>query len=234
MTSTGNPTVPGLTSTANLSVTVPTAFIIITSTTGANSAAIDFVNTGGQATIGSENSAGNALVNSGGVAYGLALISAPTTPILFAPGGDVKAKLDTNGILTFTTAVTKIVPGATSFSIRNNASTFDNLLVLDNGNATLRGNLTFASANTKIAVPGAGSTDFRAASDASSVLLILDTGVVSLSTGKLITFTSTTATAGLRIPHGVAPTAPADGDIWSTTTTLNFRLNGVTKSVTLT
>ncbi len=50
----------------------------------------------------------------------------------------------------------------------------------------------------------------------------------------LIIIASTAKRASLTIPHGVAPTAPVNGDVWSTTTTLNFRLNGVTKTVTLT
>lgn len=34
--------------------------------------------------------------------------------------------------------------------------------------------------------------------------------------------------AGLRLPHGVAPGAPVNGDIWTTTTGLFVRINGVT------
>lgn len=37
-----------------------------------------------------------------------------------------------------------------------------------------------------------------------------------------------TAAAPLRIPHGVAPTSPNDGDIWTTTAGLFVRINGVT------
>lgn len=44
----------------------------------------------------------------------------------------------------------------------------------------------------------------------------------------------TTGVSSLRIAHGVAPTSPVNGDMWSTTTTLNFQLNGVTKSITMT
>ena len=54
------------------------------------------------------------------------------------------------------------------------------------------------------------------------------------ATGKVSTPASVTGAASLNIPHGTAPTSPTDGDVWSTTTTLNFRLNGVTKTVTLT
>jgi len=59
-------------------------------------------------------------------------------------------------------------------------------------------------------------------------------GATVSATTCLNTLAGTTALSSLRIPHGAAPSAPVDGDMWSTTTTLNFRLNGVTKSITLT
>lgn len=34
--------------------------------------------------------------------------------------------------------------------------------------------------------------------------------------------------AGLRLPHGTAPSSPIDGDIWTTTAGLFVRVNGVT------
>lgn len=41
---------------------------------------------------------------------------------------------------------------------------------------------------------------------------------------------STADRAGFNLAHGVAPTSPADGDFWSTTTGLFLRMNGVTRS----
>lgn len=52
--------------------------------------------------------------------------------------------------------------------------------------------------------------------------------------GRTETAASTTTTAGLRVAHGAAPTSPVDGDVWSTTAGLFIRVNGVTKTVTLT
>lgn len=51
----------------------------------------------------------------------------------------------TTGSLTFGTAVSKIVPGATSISHRNNADSADNLLITDTGAVTIRSNLTVSS-----------------------------------------------------------------------------------------
>jgi len=50
-------------------------------------------------------------------------------------------------------------------------------------------------------------------------------------TGLVGTVASTTATAGLNVPHGVAPTSPVNGDIWSTTTALFARINASTKQL---
>lgn len=51
--------------------------------------------------------------------------------------------------------------------------------------------------------------------------------------GLLVTVLSATGGAGFRLPHGATPTAPVDGDMWSTTAGLFIRVNGVTKTVTL-
>ena len=47
-------------------------------------------------------------------------------------------------------------------------------------------------------------------------------------TGKLNTVTSSIATAGINLPHGAAPTAPVNGDLWTTTAGLYARINGST------
>jgi len=46
-----------------------------------------------------------------------------------------------SGTVSLSTAVSKIVPGATSLSLRNNADSADNWILTDAGNGTLRGNL---------------------------------------------------------------------------------------------
>jgi len=48
------------------------------------------------------------------------------------------------------------------------------------------------------------------------------------ATGKLSTVASASGGAGLNLPHGVAPTAPVNGDGWTTTTGVYFRINGST------
>ncbi len=47
-------------------------------------------------------------------------------------------------------------------------------------------------------------------------------------TGPVRTPASASGGAGLRIPHGAAPSSPTNGDIWSTTSGVFIRLNGTT------
>jgi hypothetical protein len=44
----------------------------------------------------------------------------------------------------------------------------------------------------------------------------------------LVTVASDTTAAGLRVPHGAAPSSPTDGDMWTTTAGLYVRINGST------
>ena len=47
-------------------------------------------------------------------------------------------------------------------------------------------------------------------------------------TGKLGTAASTTGSAGISVPQGAAPSSPANGDIWLTSSGLYYRANGIT------
>ena len=56
-------------------------------------------------------------------------------------------------------------------------------------------------------------------------------------TANLHIAASTTLSAALRLTVGPAPTSPNDGDIWlesNTDTGLKIRINGVTRTITLT
>jgi len=141
------------------------------------------------------------------------------------------------GALTLVPAVSKIVPGATSFSHRNNADTQDNLIITDSGNVSVRGSLSLlntlvmTAAVSKI-IPGATSWSVRDSADSADRLLLNASGFTVLNT--LITAASLTGAAGLNIPHGTAPSSPVNGDMWTTTGGAFIRINGVTKTFTLT
>ncbi len=51
--------------------------------------------------------------------------------------------------------------------------------------------------------------------------------------GLLSTAAAAAGGAGLRVPHGTAPTSPTNGDVWSTTGGLYAQINGSTKSAVL-
>lgn len=51
--------------------------------------------------------------------------------------------------------------------------------------------------------------------------------------GKVVLPASTNTQSSLRIPHGTAPSSPGDGDVWTTTSGMFSRINGVTERVPL-
>jgi hypothetical protein len=57
-----------------------------------------------------------------------------------------------------------------------------------------------------------------------------DTTFVAIDqNGKINTIASTTANAGLNVPHGTAPTSPVSGDVWTTTGGLFYRISSTTQ-----
>lgn len=61
--------------------------------------------------------------------------------------------------------------------------------------------------------------------DAATNTLTVDNATLA---GLLLTAASATGGAGLRLPHGAAPTSPTNGDLWTTTAGLFVRINGAT------
>lgn len=58
------------------------------------------------------------------------------------------------------------------------------------------------------------------------------TAAVTINNGGNVAFKASTASAtSIQIPHGTAPTAPVDGDIWTTTGGVFARVNGVTNQL---
>ncbi len=111
------------------------------------------------------------------------------------------------GSLSFGAAASKIVPGATSISLRNNADSADNLILLDAGDATFRtkitmpGPLVLTTAASKI-IPGATTLSLRNNADNADNLIITDAG---------------NATYRGAIGLGVTPAAAANTITWNAT-----------------
>lgn len=110
--------------------------------------------------------------------------------------------LTTSGTITTTAAASKLVPGATSFSHRNNADNADNLLIADNGNVTIRGTLI-----------GGGIV--------AAIAYVFDGGGAALTTGVkgdlLIPFACTINSATLQADQSGSIVI----DIWKKTYTLD-------------
>jgi hypothetical protein len=63
----------------------------------------------------------------------------------------------------------------------------------------------------------------------SNTVIIGNTSIVQTTLkGTVITDASTTTRAGLNLPHGAAPTAPVNGDVWTTSAGIYVRINGAT------
>ena len=94
----------------------------------------------------------------------------------------------------------------------------------------LTGNVTITSNSTGAAlfIEQAGTGNILTLHDQAS-----DTTFVAIDhNGKINTIASSAAGgAGLNLPHGTAPTTPVNGDIWTTTTSLQWRRNGATATV---
>lgn len=178
--------------------------------------------------------------NGAGSTVVVSLTSTPVTGSLtsgYVPKANGTTSL-TNSLIQ-DNGTTVSIGGATTVS--GNLSTTGNLTVDGNttlGNAagdtiTVTGRfasaLTFsADATYDIGASGAnrprhyyGSGDLTAGGNASI-------GGTLGVTGKLTTAASGTSAAGLNLPHGSAPSAPSNGDVWTTTAGLYARINGST------
>lgn len=220
---------PNITSTGAL--TVP--FLFVANTAAGNLADIGSgaTNTTTYLTVSILNGTKQALLgfDSGNVGFVGTLTN---HPMVIRANNAEWLRIGTTGTLTMSAAISRIVPGATSWSVRNTADAADNFIITNAGNATLAGNLTFGSATTKIAVPAGGQTDFRTASDVSSAFLISDTGAIQISSGKFTLATNTTAFPTMVWPDGALPTSLSDGMMWAIGNDLFRRIGGVTKKVT--
>jgi hypothetical protein len=93
-------------------------------------------------------------------------------------------------------------------------------IIADSGSAG--GNLVSGS--------GAVSDNRLAVYSGTTGKLIKQAGFGIDANNKLITLASASGSTGLNLPQGVAPSAPANGDVWTTSADFFVRLNGATVS----
>lgn len=77
-----------------------------------------------------------------------------------------------------------------------------------------------------------GSNNFRIYTGSAERLRVGNTGIVTInapsSDTALILPAAATGYSSMRLPHGAAPSAPVNGDMWTTTAGLFVRINGAT------
>ncbi len=89
------------------------------------------------------------------------------------------------------------------------------------------GTLATGSSAYATVISAQTATPLQLASNNVVRLTISSTGAATFS-GAVTTPASTTGTAGINLPHGSAPSSPVNGDMWTTTSGLFVRINGVT------
>lgn len=130
-----------------------------------------------------------------------------------------------DGNLTFTTGASVIVPGATSFAIRNNANSADNLLVSDAGIVTTRSNTTVTGVLTVTGICNINGANINVANTTA-----IPAGGAA-NTGVLV---SSTASFGVYFGSGAPTVSAAQGSLYlrsdgSTTSTRAYiNTNGST------
>lgn len=135
--------------------------------------------------------------------------------------------------LVFGATNSKIVPGATSVSLRDTADAEDNFKCLDAGTCTVRagltltaGALTIGATNSKI-LPGATSISLRDTADGQDNFKCLDAGTCTVRAGLTVTSGNVQATAGavvagagLIFPAAIMETGAAIGNSAATSLAL--------------
>jgi hypothetical protein len=104
----GTSTLATVTAAGDLTVNGATARLYLQPSTTTNGAFGTYINTGGSGFVGLENSTGNALFTSGGVAYAMSILAPVGKPILFGPNGgaSVVGTITSGGIFLWGTTVT--------------------------------------------------------------------------------------------------------------------------------
>lgn len=81
-------------------------------------------------------------------------------------------------------------------------------------------------------ITGATGVLLKHASGSLQVRTLTDDAFAPVQSGK-VTLPASSAAGGasLNIPHGAAPSAPVNGDVWTTTAAPYVRLNGTTRTI---
>ncbi len=196
--------------------------------------------TGGTMT-GKLNTVGSAAGNAGlNLPHGIAPSSPGNGDIWTTTGGlFIRINGSTIGPLSSTTGTVTSVTGTTP--VASTGGTTPAISILDAiADGSTKGASTFTAADFNTST-GIVSLDYsngqKANGSVSGFLSSTDWNTFTTlrlpttggtMTGKLNTVGSTAGNAGLNLPHGIAPTSPGNGDMWTTTGGLFVRVNNTT------
>jgi hypothetical protein len=126
----------------------------------------------------------------------------------------------------------EIATGISLSSYLTTASAASSYQPLNGGLSSIAG---LAGTTGILTKTGANTYTLDTTTYATTTALALKANIASPTfTGTVTTAASAAGGAGLRIPHGAAPTSPTDGDIWTTTGGVFTRSNGATKTIAFT
>jgi len=166
----------------------------------------------------------------------------------FTAGSTLGLQIQSTGVLVtqplfFTPAASRIIPGATSISLRNNANTADNLLVADNGDVTFLRTMRASSSlvspafsftqatGAGMTLTGVGSDVSIRAGSATNRLVVSDSPAGIAVTGQ-ITATTTITSSGAT--SGVGYATGAGGVVTQATSkSTGVTLNTITGQITM-
>jgi len=133
-----------------------------------------------------------------------------------ADGTVIFGKIDAGG---------SFVNNATGWGLRATPTTDQVYLSVDNG-SVFGSDLILRSGRSVIMQTGTGA----GVGSASEIGRFDNTGLTMVAGKAIKTAASAAASAGFNLPHGAAPSAPVNGDMWSTTAGIFARINGAIKT----
>jgi len=129
-------------------------------------------------------------------------------------------------LITVSTAVGKLIPGATSFSHRNNADTADNLLITNAGLVTVRAGLTVTASGLRVT---AGNLGVGAAAAVDKGIYVNGAILASSTTQYGILVDATPSAAATGAAEGITVRAQSNASAYTVGSVTDLRLLNPTK-----
>ena len=120
--------------------------------------------------------------------------------------------------------------GPATLSIRGNGAATLNLNFLQTGVAVVA-SIVWNDTDSELQYNGQNGPHMFRRSGVDTLEIDTNETTIQKADHTFITAASSTVRAGFRLPEGIAPTTPIDGDMWVTATDAFIRINGVNESI---